>query len=126
SFAYLASVSEAASTSTSTAIAEPLWPPNVASDPAIAVAASVVGSPSGPTAQPSGMGSPELRAASTLPKAPALVARSAVSAWSPALGAPIVSGFVPSTERNPPYGATTGPVVEVTIPIIPAAVMRSD
>src|SRR5699024_465667 len=78
-----------------TAMFDPFTPPNGSSAPSRAARASVVGSPSGPSAHPGGSGSPRRAASRTLTHAASL------AAWSNTRGPrgwgiAKASGFVPA------------------------------
>src|SRR6185437_5806413 len=89
--------------------------------PSIAARGSVVGRPSGSSAQPSGMRSSRWRARYTLPRATALLAMSrTIGACRPA-GAAIDHGLLPTTLRRPPHGAMAGLALVERKPMQPAA-----
>src|SRR5215469_9966025 len=81
--------------------------------PARAAAASVVGSPSGVSAQPAGIGWPRFWAAMMLPRATIEVARSILTGHPLPVGKEAAIGFVPKNAWHAPSGDMAGsqPVV---------------
>ncbi len=87
-------------------MAEPLWPPKGSCAPASAASGSVVGWPSGPIAQPSGMDLPSRLCSWISPRAVAAEAWSNTIGGRPSRGQANAIGLVPNSGLVPPAGAT--------------------
>lgn len=79
---------------------------------------SVIGSPSAPTAHPSGIGTPNLLASPIFPLATVEVAMSNIKLFSFSAGAANAIGLVPSIGFLARAGLTAGPAFVIAMPII--------
>ncbi len=87
----------------------------------MAACGSSVSSPSGVSAQSSGIGRPSFACQVIIPL-PAVVRAMSRTAGKPSpVGAAIPQGFVPTAPSRPPQGAISGPALVIAIPMQPAS-----
>jgi hypothetical protein len=115
-----APASAPASSSLATISAEPLGPPMGSSDPSRATAGSVVGRPSGPTAQSGGIVSPRAAARRIFSFTP-VRAVSTSTGGGVAVGKAQAIGLLHTTGRRVPQATVWGGPSVVAWPIIPAS-----
>ncbi len=91
------------------------------SAPVIAALGSSVSSPSGVSAQSSGIGFPS-RACHCIMPLPAVVSAMSITAGKPrSVGAAMPQGLVPTAPSRAPHGAISGPALVKAMPMQPAS-----